>query len=60
MNRALAGPLCALLMAALLVACGGGDGDPVAELAAAGAAPGSSTALMATSSAQPDECSTDQ
>jgi len=61
MNRDLAGPLCALLIAAPLVACGGGGGgDPLADPVAMSAAPNSSTALEAMKSAQPDECATDQ
>ena len=63
MNRDLARPLCALLIAAPLVACGGGDGgggDPLADPVAMSAAPNSSAALEAMKSAQPDECATDQ
>jgi len=61
MNRELARALCALLMAGPLVACGGGGGgEPLADPAATSEALNSSTALVTTNSAQPDECSTDQ
>jgi hypothetical protein len=47
-------------MAGPLVACGGGGGDPLADPPATSEALNSSTALVITKAALPDECSTDQ
>jgi hypothetical protein len=53
-------PLCALLFASMLVACGGGGGDPSVGPAPAVAATTGDAALATTQASKYDECSTDQ
>jgi hypothetical protein len=60
MKAAVASLTCALLMAASLVACGGGGGDPSVDAEVTSAATPSNTAVNSAKAAQPDECSTAQ
>ena len=60
MNLDLARPLYGLLLASMLVACGGGGGDPAAGPTAAGTATAENPVLATAQSAQRDECATDQ